>query len=256
MTTKLEVIRTHSRRIAFIAIVTCLTLALAGCGPSSVNAPPPARPERFYTVRQGDTAYRIAKRFGISVGRMMAANGLSDPRDLRVGLTLRIPGSYSVAVSGAAAHGRSSAMPYRGIPDAHRFAWPVAAGVVSSGFGIRNGTMHDGVDIAAPAGTPVHAAGTGVVIFAGRLHGYGNTVIIQHDSHYATVYGHDERNFVHEGERVRRGQTIGEIGTTGRTTGANLHFEVRRDNIAHNPLAYLPEPPAAPGIRYADSGRM
>ena len=256
MALKLEGTRTHGRGIAIAAIALCLALALAGCGPSIQNSQSTARAERFYTVEPGDTAYHIAKRFGISVGRLMTANGLSDPRELRVGQTLTIPGSYPVAALGAASHGRSTAMPYRGIPEARQFAWPVAEGVVSSGFGIRDGAMHDGVDIAAPAGTPVHAAGSGVVVFAGRLHGYGNTIIIQHDNHYATVYGHDERNFVHEGERVRRGQTIGEIGTSGRTTGANLHFEVRRDNVAHNPLAYLPEPPSAPGIRYAAGGGL
>ena len=102
--------------------------------------------------------------------------------------------------------------------------------------------MHDGVDIAAPVGTPVLAADSGVVIFSGTLHGYGNTVIIRHDDGYATVYGHNSRNLVSEGTRVARGQEIGEIGRSGRTTGANLHFEVRRDNVAQNPLAYLPEP--------------
>ncbi|HUY37539.1 MAG TPA: M23 family metallopeptidase, partial [Candidatus Binataceae bacterium] len=178
----------------------------------------------------------------------------SDARELRVGQTLTIPGSHPITALGSVAHGRSNAMPYRGMREARQFAWPVAEGVVSSGFGIRHGAMHDGVDIAAPVGTPVLAADNGVVVFSGILHGYGNTVIIQHDDHYATVYGHDERNFVREGDRVTRGQMIGEIGTSGRTTGANLHFEVRHDNLARNPLAFLPEPPAAPGITYAAGG--
>ena len=244
------------RAAATATVALWIAIVLTGCGggarsPASSGA---YRAATTYTVAPGDTPYHIASRFGISVGRLMAANGLSERRELRVGQTLTIPGSYSFASVDHAPSGASSAYPYRGIRESRQFAWPVAQGVVSSGFGIRNGAMHDGVDIAAPRGTPVHAADNGTVVFAGRLHGYGNTVIIQHDNHYATVYGHDERNFVHEGEHVSRGQMIGEIGTSGRTTGANLHFEIRRDNVAHNPLAYLPEPPAAPGIRYAAGG--
>jgi murein DD-endopeptidase MepM/ murein hydrolase activator NlpD len=130
----------------------------------------------------------------------------------------------------------------------------VSRGVVSSGFGIRDGAKHDGVDIAAPAGTPVYAADSGVVIFSGTLHGYGNTVIIRHDDNYVTVYGHNQRNLVREGIRVSRGDEIGAIGRSGRTTGANLHFEVRRDNVAQDPLAYLPQPTLTNGISFAAAG--
>jgi murein DD-endopeptidase MepM/ murein hydrolase activator NlpD len=164
-----------------------------------------------------------------------------------------IPGSYRAASVGVDI-ASSAARPYTGERAARQFQWPVAQGVVSSGFGIRNGAMHDGVDIAAPAGTPVHAADGGVVIFSGPLHGYGNTVIIRHDDGYATVYAHNEHNLVSEGTRVACGQEIGEIGRSGRTTGANLHFEVRRDNVAQNPLAYLPEPTSSDGISFAAAG--
>jgi murein DD-endopeptidase MepM/ murein hydrolase activator NlpD len=181
----------------------------------------------------------------------MVANGLSDPRELRVGQVLTIPGAYRAASIGTASRG---VHPYTGERASRQFQWPVSQGVVSSGFGIRNGAMHDGVDIAAPAGTPVYAADSGVVIFSGTLHGYGNTVIIRHDDDYATVYGHNERNLVSEGNRVARGQEIGEIGRSGRTTGANLHFEVRRDNVAKDPLAYLPEAASSGGISFAAAG--
>jgi len=111
--------------------------------------------------------------------------------------------------------------------------------------------MHDGVDIAAPIGTPISAADSGVVIYSGKLRGYGNVVIIRHDSHYVTVYGHDSVNLVREGQQVARGQKIGEMGYSGHTTGPNLHFEVRRDNIARNPLPYLPSPEQSAGISFA-----
>jgi murein DD-endopeptidase MepM/ murein hydrolase activator NlpD len=227
-------------------------LVLIGCG-SSAPPPPPAlvsSSQTTYLVKSGDTVYRIAAKFGVSTTALMNANGLTNPRDLRVGQILTIPSAYRGSAPAYA--GTSHAFPYHGERASRQFGWPVSDGMVSSGFGIRNGAMHQGIDIAAPEGTPVHAADGGSVIFSGVLHGYGNVVIISHDDDYATVYGHNEVNLVKEGARVVRGQTIARIGTSGRTTGANLHFEVRYENVAHNPLAYLPEPPAAPGITYAE----
>jgi murein DD-endopeptidase MepM/ murein hydrolase activator NlpD len=89
------------------------------------------------------------------------------------------------------------------------------------------------------------------VIFAGHLHGYGNVVIVQHSSGYLTVYGHNQRNLVSEGDRVARGLEIAELGATGRASGPNLHFEVRYNNHPQNPLAYLPAPGIASGISFA-----
>jgi murein DD-endopeptidase MepM/ murein hydrolase activator NlpD len=227
-------------------------LVLIGCGSSEPALPAPAlsSSRTSYVVKSGDTVYRIAAKFGISTTALMSANGLSNPRDLRLGQVLTIPSAYR---GSAPAYAESShAFPYHGERASRQFAWPVSDGMVSSGFGVRNGAMHQGIDIAAPPGTPVHAADGGTVIFSGALHGYGNVVIISHDDDYATVYAHNQVNLVPEGARVVRGQTIARIGTSGRTTGANLHFEVRYKNVAHNPLAYLPEPAAAPGITYAE----
>ncbi|MGH7925576.1 MAG: peptidoglycan DD-metalloendopeptidase family protein [Candidatus Binatus sp.] len=248
--------RTARRRVsrASVAIALAASIALAGCGsgtpPSSYEAAGSQRPVTHVVVA-GDTVYRIATEYHVSVGRLMTANGITDPRELRVGRVLTIPGAYRAASIATASSG---VHPYTGERASRQFQWPVQQGVVSSGFGIRNGAMHDGVDIAAPVGTPVYAADSGVVIFSGTLHGYGNTVIIRHDDGYATVYGHDERNLVSEGARVARGQEIGEIGRSGRTTGANLHFEVRRDNVAKDPLAYLPQPASSDGISFAAAG--
>jgi murein DD-endopeptidase MepM/ murein hydrolase activator NlpD len=245
---------THWTSRASVAIALAVSIALTGCGdssPSSTYIPTASQRPVTHVVVAGETVYHIATEYHVSVGRLMAANGLGDPRDLRVGQVLTIPGAYRAASIGTASSG---VQPYTGERASRQFQWPVAQGVVSSGFGIRNGAMHDGVDIAAPAGTPVYAADGGVVIFSGTLHGYGNTVIIRHDDGYATVYGHNERNLVSEGVRVGPGQQIGAIGRSGRTTGANLHFEVRRDNVAQNPLAYLPQPATSDGISFAAAG--
>jgi murein DD-endopeptidase MepM/ murein hydrolase activator NlpD len=207
-------------------------------------------------VAPGETVYHIAHQYGVSTDRLMEANNLADPRDLRVGQVLVIPG---VGFDHSAMPPATASM--FGLPDPwsvpradRQFAWPVAAGTVSSPFGMRNGAMHDGVDIAAPAGTPVYAADDGTVIFDGRLHGYGNVVIVQHSGGYVTVYGHNRRNLVHDGATVARGQEIAEMGDSGRTTGPNLHFEVRYNNTAENPLAYLPQPGGAGSITFARNG--
>lgn len=118
--------------------------------------------------------------------------------------------------------------------------WPVD-GQVTSTFGPRGKTHHDGIDIAMPVGTPVRAAAAGTVIFSGALRGYGNTVILDHHGGLTTVYAHHRENLVGTGDAVRRGQAIGRVGESGRTTGPNLHFEVRRNKVARDPLAFLPD---------------
>ncbi|HEY8516345.1 MAG TPA: M23 family metallopeptidase [Candidatus Binatia bacterium] len=122
------------------------------------------------------------------------------------------------------------------------FVWP-ADGTISSRFGPRRNAHHDGIDIAAPEGTPVRAALDGVAVYVGTLRGYGKVVILQHEGGLTTVYAHNSKNLVKQGARVRRGAVIASVGRTGRTTGPNLHFEVRKDNRARDPLAYLPKKP-------------
>jgi murein DD-endopeptidase MepM/ murein hydrolase activator NlpD len=241
--------------VFFAPAVLALAIGLSGCGDETSSTPTlfthsSAQVPTTHTVVAGETIYHIAQEYGVSVGRLMAANGISDPRELRVGQSIVIPGSYRASVAGS----EQGVHPYAGERASRQFMWPVAHGVVSSGFGIRNGAMHEGVDIAAPAGTPVYAADRGTVIYSGTLHGYGNTVIIRHDDGYVTVYGHNERNLVAEGVRVARGQEVGQIGRSGRTTGANLHFEVRCENVAKDPLAYLPEPATSGAISFAAAG--
>ena len=131
------------------------------------------------------------------------------------------------------------------------FAWPVEHGEISSGFGIRNGTMHDGVDIAAPVGTPVHAAEGGTVIYSGRLRGYGNVIIVRHDDHYVTVYGHNSSNLVREGDAVSRGQIIAISARAGAPPARICISRCAATIIARNPLAYLPRPDQTAGISFA-----
>ncbi len=109
----------------------------------------------------------------------------------------------------------------------------------TSGFGMRWGRMHEGTDFAAPHGTPIHATADGVVIHAGWLSGYGRLVKIEHRFGIETRYAHLSKIRVSEGQRVSRGDRIGDMGNTGRSTGTHLHYEVRVGGKAVNPMTYI-----------------
>lgn len=129
-------------------------------------------------------------------------------------------------------------------PSGSRLAWPVK-GEVTSRFGTRvhpvfkTKLMHTGIDIKASEGTPIKAAAPGEVLFAGWLRGYGQIVILDHGRDLTTVYAHLSRISVEEGKIVRDGEIIGNVGSTGVTSGPHLHFEVRVNGNAKDPLGYL-----------------
>lgn len=101
--------------------------------------------------------------------------------------------------------------------------------------------MHDGIDIGAKTGTAVHAAASGEVVYSDhRLSGYGRMIIIRHSPDLFTAYAHNQRNLVRKGNRVKAGEVIARVGSSGRASGPHLHFEVRRGETPVDPLAYLP----------------
>src|SRR4051812_28813225 len=134
-----------------------------------------------------------------------------------------------------AQHGSSGAT---STPSAAGLVWPVS-GPITSPFGWRWGRMHQGIDIGASSGTPIHAAAAGTVIYCGWEQGYGNFVVIDHGGGLATAYGHQSQIAVSCGEQVSQGQVIGYVGCTGHCFGPHLHFEVRVDGGARDPLGYL-----------------
>ncbi|MCS6958968.1 MAG: peptidoglycan DD-metalloendopeptidase family protein [Pseudanabaenaceae cyanobacterium SKYGB_i_bin29] len=128
--------------------------------------------------------------------------------------------------------------------DEYDFVWP-ASGIITSGFGWRWGRLHQGIDIAAPIGTPIWAAGSGVVQFAGWNNGgYGYMIDILHSNGTVTRYAHLNAIYVKVGQRVQQGQVIAEMGSTGYSTGPHLHFEIRPNGgVAVNPMTYLARVP-------------
>ncbi|HVL06122.1 MAG TPA: peptidoglycan DD-metalloendopeptidase family protein [Acidimicrobiales bacterium] len=118
-------------------------------------------------------------------------------------------------------------------------AWPTN-GSVTSGFGYRWGSLHAGIDIANGTGTPIRAAKAGTVILAGWNGGYGNCIVIDHGGGFSTLYGHMTRLRASEGQRVSQGDLIGDMGSTGNSTGSHLHFETRLNGSPQDPSRYLP----------------
>ena len=215
-------------------LALCFAFALAGCA---------MRPHSsVHVVQRGENLYRIALHYDVSVEDIARANGIRDEGQLEAGTRLTIPNPRQ----GAAQRPLMPPERLRAIAqdDAFgdgglRFAWPLH-GIVTSQFGWRRSRMHEGVDIGAQSGTLVHAAESGQVIYASRLGGYGNVVVLRHGKLYETVYAHNRRFRVSKGARVRKGDVIAEVGATGNASAPHLHFEIRRRDSARDPLLFVP----------------
>ena len=212
----------------------------------------------YHPVQKGQTLYAIAKAYGVNVNELQNINGIRDPSDIDVGHHLWIPDAQQlvyVAPTVESAPGvakprvprkkksitKNKTVTKRKTATAKRkLMWPVKGGTLTSRFGTRNGKNHHGIDIGARRGTPIRAAHGGKVEFSGwGPTGYGLMIIIKHPSNLTTVYAHNSRNLVKKGSKVKRGQMIARVGKTGRASGPHVHFEVRNDTHAKNPLLYL-----------------
>lgn len=120
------------------------------------------------------------------------------------------------------------------------FLWPVPSSFkITSNFGPRSSKHHDGIDVGAPRGSAIVSSSDGKVVFSGRMSGYGKTVVVAHGNGFHTVYAHAQNLLVSKGQRVAQGEVIAKVGSSGRSTGPHLHFEIRKDNRVHNPAWYL-----------------
>ena len=146
--------------------------------------------------------------------------------------------SASLAAQIVAAQARDASAHSAPASNPGGFQWPVS-GPVTSPFGWRWGRMHEGIDIAVPSGTPVHASAAGVVVYAGWLGGYGNLVAIDHGGGISTAYGHNTSVAVAVGQSVSQGQVVSYSGSPGHSTGPHVHFEVRVNGSAVDPFGYL-----------------
>jgi murein DD-endopeptidase MepM/ murein hydrolase activator NlpD len=183
--------------------------------------------------RRALVSARSEKRVSLSQVRASERQEVAEAEALE-----RVSASLAAQIQAAQQASASAYAPPSSTPSASGFIWPVSGPVVS-GFGMRWGRMHTGIDIAGGYGTPIHAAAAGRVIYAGWMDGYGNLVFIDHGSGISTGYAHQSSLAVSNGQTVSQGQVIGYVGCTGHCFGPHLHFEVRVNGAPVDPLGYL-----------------
>ena len=211
-----------------------------------------------HVVRAGESVGRVAARYRVTRHAVLTENRLSGGA-VKAGQRLAIPGCKRGTTSGPVNeaiaveldHGlllarvgpdRIPTRLYVAVPefggDSIEFSWPVD-GPIASGFGRRRAGWHAGIDIQADMGARVRASAPGIVIFSGWAASYGRAVKIQHSNGFVTVYAHNHENLVQIGDAVDTGTVIASVGKSGRASSHHLHFEIRRDGMAFNPLYLL-----------------
>ena len=180
----------------------------------------------------------------IETNEIVSYNKLADASDIVIGEQLIIPNGVKVAVVYASTPSTKSVFrqvsappPSIDAPAGSGFLWPAGVRRISQYYG----WQHTGLDIAGPIGTPLYASKSGTVIKSqcGYNGGYGCYIILDHGGGVQTLYGHSSQLLVSVGEKVIQGQTIALMGSTGRSTGPHIHFEVRINGVRENPLKYI-----------------
>ena len=222
------------KSLLFLLVIALLSTSCSQIGRSG----------RHIQISSDEDAQAIAKRFNVTKDLLLSANP---------GKTF-LPGTWVFIPQDRGVVGRHTTKSYSFADSAvsavavslkpGEFMWPVPASRrVSSYFGKRWGRHHDGIDIPAKRGTHILATRSGMVVYSGSdLGGYGNIIVIAHPGGYFSVYAHNNKNFVHKGQNVHQGQVIAQVGSTGRSTGPHLHFEIRHDGQAYNPIAFVGNP--------------
>lgn len=204
----------------FLAILSATSCSLTGYEEATT--------EISYTIKPGDTLYKLSERYDISVDELIKINDISDPNKLKVGqvLIIRLSDNIGSVRSRPKKPKKSVKLPpidSLGIS----LKSPLDDFRIISKFGKRALNFHEGIDFKAKEGRDIYAAHSGLVIFSGSgLSGYGNMIALRGHG-YMTIYAHNSRNFVNRGDYISAGDKIGLTGATGRVTGPHLHFELR-----------------------------
>ncbi len=251
---------------SLLAFIACCCLLFVGCGsipaPVSSRTPPPSQKINYHIVGQGDTLFAIAWRYELSVESLARANALSRPYNINIGQRLsldmgrvRYASEKSTQRKALPVTTKKSRPPARAARAENRqpvvskikvydlpkgqwhWQWPVK-GVVSRHYD--NNRTFKGLNVQSKPGRVVGAAAPGVVVYAGRgLRGYGQLLIIKHSETYLSAYAHNRRMYVSEGQRVKAGEKISEVGGDPENNG-RLYFEIRKNGKPVDPIRLLP----------------
>ncbi len=256
-----------------LSCVLIATVGLTGCQ-TPHDSPVPCG--NSTTVSPGDSVYGIARRCGVPPRELIEVNRLQPPYTLHIGTVLNLPNRQAprVVAQKRETKGEVVAAPRETVqvstlsppappapPPASSssstadrlasletlpplagkgFLWPVRGKVITEYGRIAKGQANDGINIAAPVGTPVKASENGVVAYVGNeLKGFGNLVLVKHAEGWVTAYAHADKVTVRTGDHVQKGQTIATVGKTGLVSSSQLHFEIRKGTQAVNPHDYL-----------------
>jgi len=221
-------------------------LTINGCARYRVTIEKPSLPERkgvHHVVERHQTLYRICKTYGVDIKEVASLNGITDHSRIQAGQRIFIPGAKKVLkvdiyiddVVAESGEKEKEKLAHKKL----NFLWPVE-GKLGDVFYEVESKRHMGIDISSPLGAPIKASNSGIVIYSNNtIKGYGNLIILRHSEEFVTIYAHNQVNLVEEGIWVERGQIIGKVGQTGRASGPHLHFEIRKNNKAVDPLLYL-----------------
>lgn len=224
---------------------------------------------RYHVVAKGDTLYNISKRYNVDMSSLSRVNDLEEPYALSIGQRLLLPGSVVDSSAAAASAPKATAVSKPAAKKTStsswwgsrkketvkkasytpptpvkkrktKFMWPVKGTVISNFGSIGKGRNNDGINIKAPLGTAVKCADAGTVAYAGNeLKGFGNLILVKHNDGWITAYAHNDKILVKKGQKVRRGEKIATVGSTGGVNSPQLHFEIRAGKKAVNPRSYL-----------------
>ena len=257
-------------------VVAAIAIAAGACAPipeTGSGTPPLPPPSGTVEVREGDSLSRIARRHGVSLRDLIEVNRASPPYRIYPGQELRLPGRSATAAEDPSRNGGGRAAPRSasgvstvesGAPaeetQAERssanaessnglrppeggtdFMWPLEGRILARYGRIGDGRRNDGINIAGRRGDPVRAVADGTVSYAGNeIRGFGNLLLVRHADGWISAYAHNERVLVRKGERVRKGQVVSRVGSTGNVGGPQLHFELRRNDRLVDPERHLP----------------
>lgn len=217
------------------AVIVTVSIVL-GYGCATKGKAPRYYHHSYHTVSKGETLYSISFKYGVSLKQLASWNNIAEPYVIYPGQKLRLNSSArSKNTSSTAQKSTQSEQDTVAAKPIGKWQWPVQ-GKVIRGYSDTN----NGIDIVAPEGTLVKAAASGKVVYAGdSLRGYGNLIIIKHNSSYFSAYAHNKQLLVKEEDTIGIGQNIAKVGRTG-ADRVMLHFEIRKDGNPVDPKKYLP----------------